>query len=136
MYRLEHFAIHGDHAGSLVALEKGLDFSFDIKRIYYIWGTVRDAIRGRHAHRNLKQVIICLAGSCDFTLDDGRERVTYHLDSPSTGLYVENFVWREFTNFSQGCIVMVLASEHYDTTDYIRSYEEFMELCKSDSQSF
>lgn len=132
MYRLEHFPIHGDHAGSLVALEKGLDFDFDIKRIYYIWGTVRDAIRGRHAHRNLKQVIICLAGSCDFTLDDGRERVTYHLDSPSVGLYVENFVWREFTNFSAGCIVMVLASEHYDTTDYIRSYEEFMELCKND----
>lgn len=132
MYRLEHFTIHGDHAGSLVALEKGLDFHFDIKRIYYIWNTVRDAIRGRHAHRNLKQVIICLAGSCDFTLDDGRERVTYHLDSPSTGLYVENFVWREFTNFSQGCIVMVLASEHYDSTDYIRSYEEFMELCKND----
>lgn len=132
MYRLEHFTIHGDHAGNLVALEKGLDFNFDIKRIYYIWDTVRDAIRGRHAHRNLKQVIICLAGSCDFTLDDGRERVTYHLDSPSTGLYVENFVWREFTNFSQGCIVMVLASEHYDTTDYIRSYEEFMELCKND----
>lgn len=132
MYRLEHFTIHGDHAGCLVALEKGLDFSFDIKRIYYIWDTVRDAIRGRHAHRNLKQVIICLAGSCDFTLDDGHERVTYHLDCPSTGLYVENFVWREFTNFSQGCIVMVLASEHYDTTDYIRSYEEFMELCKND----
>ncbi len=133
MYRLETFAIHGDHAGNLVALEQGVDFTFDIRRVYYIWGTERNAIRGRHAHRDLKQMIICLSGSCDFTLDDGRERVTYHLDTPTTGLYVENFVWREFTNFSPDCIVMVLASEHYDTEDYIRNYDEFLELLAHDS---
>lgn len=132
MYRLVQFPVHGDHAGSLVALEKGRDFGFDVRRVYYIWGTTRNAVRGRHAHRRLRQLIVCLAGSCDFTLDDGRSRTTFHLDSPATGLHVENFVWREFTNFSEGCVVMVLASEPYDTTDYIRDYAEFLELARHD----
>jgi len=130
MYKLVDFTIHGDHAGNLVALEKGTEFFFDVMRIYYIWGTERNAIRGKHAHRKLKQLIVCLSGSCDFTLDDGVNRQTFYLASPTQGLYVEDFVWREFTNFSKDCIVMVLASEHYDTTDYIRDYDEFLEYTK------
>jgi len=120
------FPVHGDHTGSLVALEKGSDFPFEIKRVYYIWGTEHDAIRGRHAHRNLEQVVVCTSGSCDFILDDGSRRETYHLDSPSTGLHIKNNVWREFTNFSADCVVMVLASEHYNEADYIRDYDEFL----------
>lgn len=127
MYKLENFTVHGDHAGKLVALEKGIEIPFDIMRIYYIWDTEKTAIRGRHAHRKLKQLIICLAGSCDFSLDNGREKKIFHLNSPTQGLYVEDFVWREFTNFSSDCLVMVLASEHYDETDYIRDYNKFME---------
>ena len=120
------FPVHGDHTGSLVALEKGEDFPFEIKRVYYIWGTEHNAIRGRHAHRNLEQVVVCTSGNCDFILDDGSRRETYHLDSPSTGLHIRNNVWREFTNFSTDCVVMVLASEHYNEADYIRSYDEFL----------
>lgn len=126
MYKLEDFQIHGDHMGNLVALEQGENYDFDVKRIYYIWGTEKNAIRGRHAHRDLKQLIVCLKGSCDFTLDDGKTKETFHLDRPTLGLQVENFVWREFTNFSADCIVMVLASEHYDATDYIKDYKQFL----------
>lgn len=126
MYRLENFTVHGDHAGNLVALEQGVEFPFDVRRIYYIWGTEKTAIRGRHAHRKLKQLVVCLAGSCDFTLDDGVSRTAFRLDTPTQGLYIEDFVWREFTNFSGGCIVMVLASEHYDSTDYIKDYNQFL----------
>lgn len=130
MYKLLNFAVHGDHSGNLVALEKGVEYSFDVLRIYYIWGTEKNAIRGKHAHNKLKQLIICLSGNCDFTLDNGNIRKTFHLKSPTQGLYVEDFVWREFTNFSEDCIVMVLASEHYDETDYIRDYNKFLELIK------
>ncbi len=125
-YSLIDFPVHGDHTGSLVALEKGEDFPFEIKRVYYIWGTDRNVTRGHHAHRQLEQVIVCTSGSCDFILDNGKERETVHLDSPTQGLHIKNNIWREFTNFSPGCVVMVLASEHYDEADYIRNYEEFL----------
>ena len=126
LYNLLNFCIHGDHSGSLVALEKGADFPFDIKRVYYIWGTDKDAVRGKHAHRKLEQVIICTSGACDFILDNGQERTTVHLDSPNVGLHIKSNIWREFTNFSPDCVVMVLASEHYDESDYIRNYDVFL----------
>lgn len=131
-YQLIKFPVHGDHTGSLVALEKGEDFPFDIRRVYYIWGTDKDAVRGKHAHRKLEQVIVCTSGSCDFILDDGRERETIHLDNPTEGLHIKNNIWREFTNFSPDCVVMVLASEHYDESDYIRNYDDFVREFKND----
>ena len=124
-YKLINFPIHGNHTGNLVALEKGVDFPFEIKRVYYIWGTSTDAVRGKHAHRKLEQVITCTSGSCDFILDNGKERTTVHLNNPAQGLYIKHNIWREFTNFSDDCVVMVLASEHYDEADYIRDYEQF-----------
>lgn len=125
-YNLINFTVRGDHTGNLVALEKGADFPFDIKRVYYIWGTDKNAIRGKHAHRKLEQVIVCTSGSCDFVLDDGKERETVHLNTPAQGLHIKSNIWREFTNFSSDCVVMVLASEHYDEKDYIRDYKTFL----------
>lgn len=136
MYALLNFKIHGNHQGKLVALEKGDDFPFEIKRVYYIWDTKNDVIRGKHAHRKLEQVIICTSGSCDFILDNGKERQTVHLDSPAQGLYIRHNIWREFTNFSKDCVVTVLASEHYDESDYIRDYNQFLEEAKNDPSSF
>ena len=95
--------------------------------MYYIWDTTYDAVRRKHAHKNLEQVIVCMKGSCDFILDDGNNRELVHLSDPTQGLYIGNNIWREFTNFSKDCVVMVLASEHYDETDYIRDYNEFVE---------
>ena len=125
MYDLLNFKVHGDNTGNLVALEKDVNLPFEIKRVYYIWGTAEKVVRGKHAHRKLEQVIVCISGSCDFVLDNGKERVTVHLNSPSQGLYIKHNIWREFTNFSPDCVVMVLASEHYDEADYIRNYETF-----------
>ncbi len=126
LYELLEFPVHGDHSGSLVALEKGADFPFEIQRVYYIWGTASTAVRGHHAHRALEQVIVVTSGSCDFTLDNGKMRQTVHLDSPTSGLYIKGNIWRTFKNFSPDCVVMVLASIHYDETDYIRDYNEFL----------
>lgn len=125
-YDLLNFKVRGDHAGKLVALEKGAEFPFEIKRVYYIWDTDSNVIRGKHAHRKLEQVIVCTSGSCDFILDDGKERTTVHLNSPAQGLHIKSNIWREFTNFSSDCVVMVLASEHYSEADYIRDYQQFL----------
>jgi len=120
------FKVRGDHVGKLVALEKGEEFPFDIKRVYYIWDTDENVVRGKHAHRALEQVIVCVAGSCDFILDDGTKREVIRLDSPVRGLHIKSNIWREFTHFSSDCVVMVLASEHYDEADYIRDYDTFL----------
>ncbi len=127
MYMILNFKVRGDHDGKLVALEKNEDFPFDIKRVYYIWDTAEQVIRGKHSHKKLEQVIVCLAGSCDFILDDGRERKTIHLNNPAQGLYIKHNIWREFTNFSHNCVLMVLASAHYNEDDYIRDYNKFIQ---------
>ncbi len=131
MNTLLNFKIHGDHSGKLVALEKGEEFPFEIRRIYYIWDTHKDVVRGKHAHRALEQVVVCTSGSCDFILDDGTNRETVHLNNPTQGLHIKHTIWREFTNFSKDCVVMVLASEHYDEADYIRDYETFLREIKN-----
>lgn len=126
IYELFNFNVRGDHSGKLVVLERGCDLPFEVKRVYYIWNTSSDTVRGKHAHRKLEQMIVCTSGSCDFILDDGKNRETVHLNNPAQGLYIKHNIWREFTNFSSDCVVMVLVSEHYDETDYIRNYDEFL----------
>ena len=127
MYKLINFAVKGNYEGNLVPIEGAIDIPFDIKRIYYIWGTNYNSVRGHHAHRKLEQVIICIAGNCDFILDDGKQQKKVHLSSPNQGLYIKHNIWRQFTNFSADCVVLVLASEHYDENDYIRT------ICRTDT---
>ena len=125
-YQLINFTVRGNYEGNLVPIEGGKDIPFDIKRVYYIWGTQRGVIRGHHAHRKLEQVIVCISGNCDFILDDGKTKKQIHLSSGNQGLYIKHNIWREFTNFSSDCIILVLASEYYDEADYIRNYDEFL----------
>ena len=116
----------GDERGSLVALEGNKSVPFDIKRVYYIFGTKEGVSRGFHAHRNLKQVVVCVTGSCRFVLDNGKSREEIILDSAATGLVIEDLTWREMHDFSQDCVLLVLASEYYDKADYIRDYQKFL----------
>ena len=125
-YEIINFPILGDETGSLVAIEGMRNIPFEVKRVYYIFGTTSGAVRGKHAHRNLQQLIFCPVGSCEFTLDDGAERKTVRLQMPNQGLYIKSNVWREFSRFSSDCVVMVLASAVYDESDYIRDYQEFL----------
>ena len=116
----------GDERGSLVALEGNKSVPFDIKRVYYIFDTKQGVSRGFHAHRNLKQVAVCVIGSCRFILDNGNQRDEVVLDKSTTGLLIDNLIWREIYDFSPDCVLMVLASKHYDENDYIRSYSDFL----------
>ena len=121
----------GDDRGSLVALEAEKTVPFSIKRVYYIFGTQEGVARGFHAHRNLKQVAVCVTGKCRMILDDGKTREEAWLDSPTKGLLIGDLVWREMHDFSEDCVLLVLASEHYDENDYIRDYDEFLGHVKS-----
>lgn len=116
----------GDERGRLISLEQKRNIPFEIKRVYYIFGTDKDIARGFHAHKNLQQVAICIKGSCRFILDDGLKKESIILDSPNVGLYIDNNKWREMHDFSNDCILIVLASDYYDEADYIRDYNEFI----------
>ncbi|WP_336817982.1 sugar 3,4-ketoisomerase [Cedecea sp. MMO-103] len=118
--------MHGDERGSLVALEETKNVPFEIKRVYYMFDTRENVTRGYHAHKALKQVAIVMRGSCCFVLDDGKDRVEVVLDNPTRGLLIDSIVWREMKDFTPDCILMVLASEHYDENDYIRNYDDFL----------
>ncbi|EFN7723508.1 WxcM-like domain-containing protein, partial [Escherichia coli] len=124
---------HGDERGMLVALEQAKNIPFEIKRVYYMFGTQGNVRRGYHAHKKIRQVAIPLNGSCRFHLDNGREKIDVVLDDPALGLLIEPGVWHEMYDYSKNCILLVLASDIYDENDYIRNYEDFMRSVKNDS---
>lgn len=115
----------GDSRGNLIALEAGIDVPFEIKRVYYVFDTTPGTLRGCHAHRDLKQLLICVSGACTLVCEDSQGRGEFYLDWPNKGLLVEGLVWREMKDFSKGAVLLVLASEHYDEFDYIRDYDTF-----------
>lgn len=124
--KLVDFDVHGNKSGYLIALESlSEQIPFEVKRVYYIFGVNDNSVRGKHAHYQLKQLLICVNGSIDITVEDGKTKELFRLDNPSKGLYIEGFIWREMKNFSQNAVLVVLASEHYSEADYVRDYEKF-----------
>jgi len=117
---------HGDDRGSLIALEEGKNIPFSVKRVYYMFDTSEGVRRGFHAHKTLKQVAVAVRGSCRFMLDDGREKIDIRLDNPTQGLLIESFIWREIYDFSEDCVLMVLADQLYTESDYVRDYASFL----------
>lgn len=120
------FQPHGDERGKLVALEEFKDIPFEIKRVYYMYDTTPGVVRGKHAHKSLQQILVCIHGSCKILLDNGKEKKVVPLERPYEGVYVSNVMWREMYDFTQDAVLMVLASGMYDESDYIRDYEEFI----------
>lgn len=121
------FQPHGDERGQLIALEEGRDIPFQIKRVYYMYDTGRGVHRGFHAHKKLEQILVCVSGSCTVLLDSGSEKKEVFLEKPYEGLYIPPSTWREMYDFSPDAVLVVLASELYDESDYIRDYDEFLE---------
>ncbi len=124
--KLMDFKVFGDNRGKLVSLENLKNIPFEIKRIYYIFDTLPDEGRGKHAHKNLEQIVIAIDGACTFVCDDGKEKIKVRLDRPDRGLYIGKNIWREMRDFSYGCKLMVLASDFYNENEYIRNYDEFI----------
>ena len=126
------FQPHGDERGQLVSLEEFNDIPFKIKRVYFMYDTEKNVIRGKHAHKNLEQILVCIHGSCKILLDNGREKKIVPLEKPYEGLYVASDMWREMFDFSSDAVLLVFASELYDESDYIRDYDEFLRFVKNE----
>lgn len=122
------FQPHGDDRGMLVALEEFNDIPFRIKRVYYMYDTKEGIVRGKHAHKSLEQILVCIHGSCKVRLDNGKEQKVVHLEKPYEGLYIANNMWREMFDFSPDAVLLVFASEVYNESDYIRDYDEFLKM--------
>jgi dTDP-4-dehydrorhamnose 3,5-epimerase-like enzyme len=119
-----------DPRGNLTFIEGGRHIPFEIKRIYYLYDVPGGAERGAHGHRALQQFVVAMSGSFDVILDDGYDTKRIHMNRSYYGLYIAPIMWREITNVSSGAVLMVLASEFYDESDYFRDYQKFLEAAR------
>jgi hypothetical protein len=117
-----------DPRGNLTFLEGGRHVPFEIRRVFYLYDVPTEESRGAHAHHALQQFLVCLAGSFDVAIDDGRTKGRIHLNRPWKGLYVPSMIWAAEVNFDPGSVCLVLASALYDESDYIRDYAEYLRL--------
>lgn len=119
--------------GNLTFIENSHHIPFDIKRVYYLYDVPGGAERGSHAHKQLHQFIIAMSGSFDVILSDGRQERRFHLNRSHYGLYVCPMMWRYLDNFSSGAVCLVLASEMYSESDYIRDHDAFLSAVREDT---
>lgn len=127
LIKLVDLGLLGDERGSLTVVEELKTVPFEIKRVYYLTGTKPGVSRGFHAHRDLDQLAVCVSGKCRMVLDDGTNKEDVWLDSPDKAIHISGMLWREMHDFSPDCVLLVLASEYYDESDYIREYSEFIQ---------
>jgi hypothetical protein len=120
-----------DPRGNLSFIEGSKHVPFDIARVYYLYDVPGGSYRGAHAHRSLHQFIVAISGSFDVILDSGSEKLRFHLNRSYYGLYICPMMWRDLDNFSSGAVCLVLASNVFDESDYVRDYNTFINLIKN-----
>lgn len=130
MYETIELNSIGDSRGELISLEALKSIPFEIKRVYYIFNVPQGISRGFHAHKELRQLMICMSGGCTIRLDNGSETTEVPLDSPKKALLLESGIWREMADFSKDCVLVVIADREYDESDYIRDYDSFLKYQK------
>lgn len=129
--KMLEFPQNGDERGQLVIVEGGGNIPFDIKRVFYIYGSDKDVVRGQHANRRTEFVLINVAGKSKVKIKDGEgNEIIFCLNRPHTGLYIPTMVWKDMYDFSEDSVLLCLASEHYDSSEYIRDYDEYAEEIK------
>lgn len=126
LINLINFNVLGDERGQLVVLEAMKNIPFEIKRVYYLTGTKPEVPRGFHAHKELEQIAVCVSGKCLMIMDDGVNKEEVWLDAPNKAIFIGKMVWHEMHHFSPDCVLLVIASDHYDESDYIRVYSDFI----------
>lgn len=120
-----NFGDLGDERGKLVVVEGGMDVPFEIKRVFYIYGSDNEVVRGQHANRESEFVLINVGGTSKVRIDNGHSEAVIELNKPMMGLYIPTMVWKDMYDFSEDSILLVLASTHYDGGEYIRNYEDY-----------
>lgn len=125
--KMLEFPQRGDERGQMVVVEGLQDIPFEIKRIFYIYGSDSDVIRGQHANRRTEFVLINVAGKSKVKVLDGKgNEAVFSLNRPHTGIYLPTMVWKDMYDFSKDSVLLCLASEHYDASEYIRDYDEYV----------
>lgn len=119
--------------GYLSFMESENHIPFSIKRIYYIYDVIRNAVRGKHAHKKTKQVLFCIQGSITIILDNGRDKEAITLNKPNQGLFLDAMMWHEMVAFKKDTILLVVASEIFNEEDYIRNYTDFLKGANHDT---
>ncbi|WJH27540.1 FdtA/QdtA family cupin domain-containing protein [Paenibacillus sp. CC-CFT742] len=126
--RIEEISEFGDERGFLAVIEHNKILPFEINRVFYIYKTLPGVRRGFHAHYKTRQALVCVSGSCKVYLDNTIRKTDILLDSPTKVLILEPNDWHEMYDFSTDCVLLVLASHFYDSEDYIRDYDRFLEV--------
>mgnify|MGYP004471601547 CR=1 FL=1 len=127
LYQIINFSEYGDERGNLVVAEgDGIDVPFTIRRVFYMYGSDPEIVRGQHANRKTEFVLINVSGTSRVKVDNGFETEVIELNKPRMGLYLKTMLWKDMYDFSPDSVLLVLASEHYDGEEYIRDYEEFL----------
>lgn len=126
-YKLIKFKDLGDERGNLVVIEgDGMDIPFDIKRVFYIYGSDSTVVRGQHANRYTEFLLVNVSGSSKVKVDNGFEQEIIELNQPGMGLYIPSMLWKDMYDFSADSVLLVMASRHYDETEYIRDYDAYI----------
>lgn len=127
-----NFADLGDERGKLVVVESGQAIPFDIQRVFYIYESDSTVVRGQHANRESEFVLINVAGKSKVRITDGTEEFIVELNKPMMGVYIPKMIWKDMYDFSSDSVLLVLASTHYDVKEYIRNYDEYLEIMKDE----
>ncbi len=126
-YKIFNFGEYGDERGNLVVIEGcGEDIPFDVKRVFYMYGSDATVVRGQHANRKTEFVLINVSGTSKVKVDNGFETDIIELNKPRMGLYIPTMMWKDMYEFSEDSVLLCLASEHYDGEEYIRNYDDFL----------
>lgn len=128
LYRLINFKDLGDERGKLVVVEGGRDIPFDIARAFYIYGSDSTVVRGQHANRNSEFVLVNVAGKSKVMITDGSRKEIVELNKPMEAVYIPKMMWKEMYDFSPDSVLLVLANTHYDSSEYIRDFEEYKKI--------
>ena len=127
------FADLGDERGKLVVIEGNQAIPFDIKRVFYIYDSYSPVVRGQHANRESEFVLINVAGHSKVRITDGKEELIVKLDKPMMGVYLPKMIWKDMYEFSSDSVLLCLASTHYDGSEYIRDYEEYLKIMENEA---
>lgn len=133
--KIINFADLGDERGKLVVIEGGQAIPFDIKRVFYIYGSDTTVVRGEHANRESEFVLINVAGTSKVRITDGKEEFIVELNKPMMGVYIPKMIWKDMYDFSEDSVLLVLASTHYDGREYIRDYDEYLQIMRSNTEN-
>lgn len=134
LFKLLSFKDLGDKRGKLVVIEGNRDIPFDIARTFYIYGSDSTIVRGQHANRNSEFVLINVSGKSKVMVTDGTKKEIVELNKPMKGIYIPKMIWKEMYDFSQDSVLLCLANTHYDGSEYIRNFDEYLQIMKGEKK--